>query len=454
MTNKRKTVITYGTFDLMHHGHINILKKAKALGDYLIVGVTSEQYDRERGKLNVEETLEQRMENVRLTGLADRVIVEHYEGQKISDIQKYKVDLFAIGSDWANKFDYLQEYCTVKYLPRTPNISSTQLRSSAHTILQIGILGAGRIANRFVVESKFVSGCNVVGVCSRRKEDAERFANRHELDYFTTSYDSLLDKCDAIYVATPHLTHYEMSRRALERGKHVICEKPIVLQSTELADLYHLADKKGLQLFEALKTAYAPAYLRLIEFAKSGSIGSIKSVEATFTKIVQGNLRELESMSAGGSVNELASYPLLAITQLLGMPKNISYHSYFSNNVDLYTIGNCFFDSSYACFKVGLGVKSEGQLIISGTKGYILVPAPWWLTQEFQVHFEDQKNNQKFFYKFDGDGLRYEIAEFISLIQQKQKESWKLKREITTNIVSIIESFHKRVQTGDVNIMH
>ena len=102
-------VITYGTFDLLHYGHINLLKRAKALGDYLIVGVTSDSYDLERGKLNVQQSLLQRIDNVRETGFADEIIVEEFEGQKISDIQKMGINTFVIGSDWEGKFDYLKE---------------------------------------------------------------------------------------------------------------------------------------------------------------------------------------------------------------------------------------------------------------------------------------------------------------------------------------------------------
>ena len=104
-------VITYGTFDLMHYGHRRLLERAKALGDYLIVGVTSDSFDKARGKINVQQSLLERMEGVRATGLADEIIIEEYEGQKIDDIRRYGVGIFAIGSDWAGKFDYLREYC-------------------------------------------------------------------------------------------------------------------------------------------------------------------------------------------------------------------------------------------------------------------------------------------------------------------------------------------------------
>ena len=155
-----KKVITYGTFDLFHKGHYNIIKRAKALGDYLIVGVTSESFDIERGKLNVRDSLIKRIENVRRTGLADEIIIEEYQGQKVSDIIKYDIDVLVVGSDWRGKFDYLKNYCDVVYLERTKNISSTKLRSEG-IIFNMGIVTDDIQDNGFVQESKYVSGVHV-----------------------------------------------------------------------------------------------------------------------------------------------------------------------------------------------------------------------------------------------------------------------------------------------------
>ena len=134
-----KKVITYGTYDLLHQGHINLLRRAKELGDYLIVGVTNDNFDRERGKLNVCNNVLERVEAVKATGLADQIIIEDYFGQKIDDVQKYDVDIFAIGSDWKGKFDYLNEFCQVVYLPRTEGISSTMLREEQQKIVKVGV---------------------------------------------------------------------------------------------------------------------------------------------------------------------------------------------------------------------------------------------------------------------------------------------------------------------------
>ena len=124
-----KKVITYGTYDLLHYGHIRLLERAKALGDYLIVGVTADDFDKSRGKINVQQSLMERIEGVKNTGIADEIIIEEYEGQKIDDIRRYGVDIFTVGSDWKGKFDYLNEYCKVIYLERTKGVSSSELRS-------------------------------------------------------------------------------------------------------------------------------------------------------------------------------------------------------------------------------------------------------------------------------------------------------------------------------------
>lgn len=208
-----KKVITYGTYDLLHEGHINLLRRAKDLGDYLIVGVTSDSFDRGRGKLNVRNNVLERVEAVKATGYADEVIIEDYLGQKIDDIQRYDVDIFAIGSDWEGKFDYLNEYCKVVYLPHTEGISSTMLREQTEEVFRIGIVGSGRIAKRFVPESKFVNSANISAVYNPDKDDAKNFEKEFDIKAFFDNYEDFLKEVDAVYVASPHLTHYEYTDR-------------------------------------------------------------------------------------------------------------------------------------------------------------------------------------------------------------------------------------------------
>ncbi|NDV46716.1 glycerol-3-phosphate cytidylyltransferase [Paludibacter sp. 221] len=441
-----KRVITYGTFDLFHVGHENLLRRAKELGDYLIVGVTTENYDKERGKLNVHRSLMQRIEAVKATGFADEIIIEEYEGQKIDDILKHNVDVFAIGSDWTGKFDYLKEYCEVVYLDRTKGISSTSLRSEIDSIIELGIIGTGRIANRFIVESKYISGAYVKGVYNPRIQSATAFCEKNELEFSTDDINVFLDKVSAVYIASPHITHAGYIRMCLEKGKHVLCEKPLVLTRAEAVELYALAKEKKLVLKEAIKTAYAPAFNHLMAMIKSGTIGTVKDVDASFSKLCNAGLRELKAEEMGGSMTELGSYVLLPIVKLLGKDyKDINFYSFVKDGVDLYTRGVLVYENGVASFKVGLGVKTEGELIISGTKGYAYVPAPWWKTDYFELRYEDSNQTKKYFYKFDGDGLRYELNDFISQINNRdENNNHKLLNDESVFIVSVIEDFLKK----------
>lgn len=440
-----KVVITYGTYDLLHQGHVNLLRRAKELGDYLIVGVTSDSFDRERGKLNVRNNVLERVDAVKATGLADKVIIEDYVGQKIDDIQKYDVDIFAIGSDWEGKFDYLNEYCQVVYLPRTEGISSTMLRSNSQPVVRIGVIGAGRIAVRFVKEAAYVSGADVCGIYDIDRSRAGEFANIYPNLKVYGSAEDMINDVDALYVASPHLSHYEYILLGLTNGKHVLGETPLVLSGDEATELFDLAEKKQLVLMEANKTAHCPAFNHLISMVKSGVIGEVVDVEASLSKLWKGqNLREFDKTQAGGSMFELGSYPLLPIIKLLGTKYEAScFYSRIENGIDIYTRGMIHYPNAICTYKLGLGVKTEGNLVISGTGGYAYVPAPWWKTDYFELRYEDQNQNKKFFYKWDEAGLRYEIQEFMSCICNHRLGSTRLQRSESIAIAYIMQQFNK-----------
>ena len=441
-----KKVITYGTYDLLHQGHINLLKRAKALGDYLIVGVTNDNFDRDRGKLNVHNNVLERVDAVKETGLADKIIIEDYVGQKIDDIQKYDVDIFAIGSDWEGRFDYLKEYCEVVYLPRTEGISSTMLRENLQNDIKIGIVGAGRIAERFVPESALVNYVQVEGVYDIDVTKAKSFAERHTIPTVYGSYDELIDNVDAVYVATPHLCHYKQSKLALTKGKHVLCETPLVLNGIEARELYNLANDHHVILMEANKTAHSPAFNHLITMIKSGVIGDVVDINVSESKLWGEKFsRELDPKQAGGSMYEMGSYPLLPIIRLMGTDfLNLNLYSKIEKGVDLYTKGVMRYTHGVCSFQLGLGVKTEGNLVISGTKGYAYVPSPWWLTSYYEFRFEDQNQNKKFFYPWDGAGLRYEIQEFISCIFNRRFSTARLRRRESIAMADIMQQFGER----------
>lgn len=436
-------VITYGTYDLFHEGHYNILKRAKALGDYLIVGVTTEHYDQQRGKINVVDSLLDRIENVRKTGLADQIIIEDHEGQKIEDIQKYQVDIFTLGSDWRGMFDYLKSLCQVVYLDRTPDISSTMLRTEKFPIIRTGIVGTGRIAPRFVAEAKYVSGLHMRSAYNPHGDSVKKFAGEMGLEGYSDSFEEFLDSVDAIYIATPHETHFDYAKRALLQGKHVLCEKPLAFSRREAEELFAIARENHAVLMEGIKTAYCPGFTQIINIAKSGKIGEIRDVEACFSRLTAPGLREMVDFRYGGAFLEFGSYTLLPIIKLLGTDyEKLEINSILAENgVDLYTKIFFSYDKGLAMSKTGIGVKSEGQLLISGTKGYILAESPWWLTRKFQIRYEDPAQIETYTPNFMGDGLRYEIGEFVSSINGHNGHAYRLTEQDSVAMAGVVEAF-------------
>lgn len=413
------TVITYGTYDLLHYGHIRLLERAKALGDYLIVGVTADDFDKTRGKINVQQSLMERIEAVRATGLADKIIIEEYEGQKIDDIRKYDVDIFTVGSDWKGKFDYLNEYCKVIYLDRTEGVSSTEIRSEQRKI-RLGIVGDSPIAKKYINESKYVNGIEVSDVYDSNKE----------------TYENFLKKVDAVYLVSLPEEHYEQIKTALILRKHILCESPIVLSSKQCEELFNLAKENQCILMDAVKTAYATAYTRLVLLAKDGRIGQIYSVDATCT-----SLRTLEEDS-WDSLCAWGPTALLPIFNILGIQyKSKQFITHAEDNHDLFTKIDLVYEHATASVKVGKGVKSEGELVISGTKGYIYVPAPWWKTDYFEIRYENANDNKRYFYQLDGEGIRYELVAFVKAIESGKNLSY-INQGISKAICSLIEDYY------------
>lgn len=337
-------------------------------------------------------------------------------------------------------FDYLQEYCEVIYLDRTEGISSTQLRNEIR--VRLGIIGTGRIARKFVPETAFVNGVNIATVYNPDRNESSVFSDEFGISHVSCSLSELYEQIDAAYVASPHLTHYTYVKGLLEHGKHVLCETPLTLTYSEAQQLCELARSKGLTFMEANKTAHCPAFNHLITLIKSGLIGRIVDIDASLSTLRVQGVRELDSSQAGGSVTENISFALLPVFKLLGPHyKDVMFFSSFKDGVDIFTKGILRYDSAIASFKLGLGVKTEGNLIISGTKGYAYVPAPWWKTDYFELRYEDTNQNKKFFYTYAGEGLRYELQEFISCINNGLSNTHRLTYTEMITMAGIIEKF-------------
>lgn len=437
-----KKVITYGTYDLLHHGHVALLRRAKALGDYLIVGVTAESFDKQRGKLNVVQSLAERIENVRNTGIADQIIVEEYEGQKISDIQKYSVDIFTVGSDWVGKFDYLGEYCQVVYLPRTRGVSSTELRASAAPVMKMGILGLDSVAERFYNATKEVSGLAIAGVYETEVHKVTEFCRgKGVLERFESEAD-VYKACDAVLINTPPNCHYEQILAAIDAGCHVFCTPPMFLTVEQAEECYERADAAGVLLFEGMKTLYFPAFEHMLLLVKSGIIGTVKDIDVSCSQVPDA----MEQVSANkylGSLYDWGSVALLPIVKIYESAcDSCELVNFQKDGFSYFTRGFLRYQNGTASIRVGKGMKVEGELVIAGTKGYIYVPAPWWRTDYFEVRSEDLRNVKKYYYSFEGEGFRYMIYNFLYALNDPERGGFQHTRKEVFRTTAVLEKFH------------
>ncbi|MBO5568671.1 MAG: Gfo/Idh/MocA family oxidoreductase [Clostridia bacterium] len=437
-------VITYGTYDLLHYGHIRLLERAKALGDYLIVGITSDDYDKTRGKINNQQSLMERIAGVKATGLADEIIVEEYEGQKIDDIRRYSVDIFTVGSDWVGKFDYLNEFCKVVYLPRTEGISSSEVRTEKRK-LRIGVIGRALFRTKFINECAYVNGVEVDGICASVRGTEPGVSDL----FYTDDYDALLEKVDAVYVISRPQMHYAHVKKALLAGKHVLCESPIAYTREECRELYQIAEDGNLILMDAIKTAYATAYERLVLLAKSGKIGEVISVDSVCTSLRDGvSIEGTDLTQKWNSMGGWAPAALLPVFQILGTnyTRKVISTKFLDKaaNMDAFTKIDFTYPGAVASIKVAKAAKAEGELVITGTKGYIYVPAPWWKTDYFEVRYENPEDNKRFFYQLDGEGIRYEIVAFVKSIESGKVFS-NISGDISMAISGIMEEFNNRI---------
>ena len=435
-------VITYGTFDLLHYGHTNLLKRAKDLGDYLIVGVTAEAYDMARGKINVKQSLSERIENVRETGLADEIIVEEFEGQKIDDIRRYGADIFAIGSDWKGKFDYLSDYCKVVYLDRTKGISSTELRSEERK-LSVGLIGDASWLDKYRMQARFVNGMEIEGIAT--PDTTMLTPELSELPVITSDISDLLQKVDAVVIASDPSLHEKQIRQALEAGKHVLCESPFALTPEAGDSLVAYAQERGLVLQDAIKTAYSTAFHRLVLLVKGGKIGKVVSVDATCTSLRYSKTDDSITGANWGGMGEWGPIALLPIFQILGTDYTSSQiitrgEKGFVHEGEFTKI-DFVYPSAVASMKVATGVKSEGELVISGTDAYVYVPAPWWKTDYFEIRYENPADNKRYFYQLDGEGFRFELITFAQAIANGASNSY-ISRDISRSLCKIMGEYY------------
>lgn len=290
--------------------------------------------------------------------------------------------------------------------------------------LRIGIIGTGRIAKRFVPEARCVEEIEITAVFNPNVQSAKEFAQELFINKYMDKIEEFVECVDAVYIATPHETHYQYAKEMLLTGKHVLCEKPMVFSKAQAEKLFAVAEEQGVVLMEGIKTAYCPGFQTLLQVIQSGKIGKVYDVEACFSRLTPTNLREISDIRHGGSFLELGTYSMLPSLKILGMQEeNVGFHSAIAvNGIDMYTKASFDYGNQTGLAKIGLKTKSEGELVIAGSKGYIVVQAPWWLTKHFEVRYEDPNKKEVYDFPYEGQGLRYEFKAFVDQIRKTENK--------------------------------
>lgn len=305
---------------------------------------------------------------------------------------------------------------------------SDNILNKETTEVHIGIIGTGNIAQRFVKESAYVNGVKVIAAYNPNVEQVIRFCSQNTIEHAFSSLDSLFSICDAVYVASPVDTHYDYIKASIVHGCHVLCEMPFTRTRQEVQELWQIAAKKALVLLPALKTAYCPSFLQVLRVARLGIIGEVVDVSSTVTNLLP---NDTSSAFSNERMMENITYPLLMCFKLFGQNYG-KLHAFVKREGDKSLFLHAYLEYADAMgdFKVGVGVKSEGSLVISGTKGYVYVPAPWWKPDYFEVRFENPADNKKYFFPYESDGLRYEIQALYDCINGKNGQDYVTKDEL------------------------
>lgn len=426
-----KKVITYGTFDLFHQGHYNILKRAKEYGDYLIVGVTSESYDIERGKLSVKDSLTKRIENVMKTGFVDEVIIEEYLGQKIRDIIKYDIDVLVIGDDWKGKFDHLKQYCEIVYLERTKNISSTQIREQSSNIYKIGMIVDKENDNDIVSEVKFVSGLHVQNILVKDIKLGERFCEKYSINKYYMDFDKFAEEIDIVIVSTDLEDRYGYIKQALEAGKHVISAAPVTLQKEKLEELFVIAKKNRVALIENITTVYLRAFTQLLWMVQGDIVGKILNVKCVLSS---------ENFRIKKAVTDMSMLSATMLVKLLGIQfDNIIKRCTFNDNNEIKYAHILFLKgNTVGSIELGTNIELENELVIVGENATVTVKDDWWNTGYFEVKKYGEKFVKKYSYNFEGNGFRYILQELLIMLRDNRSECTRLFTEESLAVVDIV----------------
>ncbi len=313
-------------------------------------------------------------------------------------------------------------------------------------IINFGIIGTGRIAQQFMDEAEKNNKINIAGICARNFEKTKNTAEEYKVDRAYESAEEMLrDKSiDAVYIATMHPTHFAYTVKALNAGKHVLCEKPAVLKKEELEKVVKLAREKKLLFMEAMVVGFNPLYRQMKELIENGEIGEIVHIESSFgsksTKVHKHNPKQ-----AGGALYDIGIYNIFLLTDLLGVPDEINVSARKNDwGVEGSVTGLFGYEGgATGSFYATMDSISGNSAKIIGTEGMIEIPDSWTVAKKFIL----KKLGEEQIFEIDEDvWLGYEVDSFVETILSKKNENEIMTHEKSMKLHETIDMVKEKLR--------
>ena len=312
-----------------------------------------------------------------------------------------------------------------------------------------GIIGCGNIADKFSNDLALVEDAVLVAAASRNLSKAEKFSQKHGAHTAYGSYDKLFmdQKVDIVYIATPHISHAELSILAMKHGKHVLCEKPLSLNAQEAKAIIKTSRDTNRYFMEALWTRFNPSIFEIKKRIENGEIGQVKFIDANFSFKFSASIesRAIALELGGGAILDIGIYPAFLSYLLLGMPNDILAKSIFHEvtKCDMQTSMIFNYESAQASIYCGFEANSDMIARINGSKGQIYIHDRWHQSEGFTIVVGDEKEVIDLPTK--GLGFTYEIEECHQCIREGKIESSLWSHKNSLDLISILDTVRKKV---------
>lgn len=310
-----------------------------------------------------------------------------------------------------------------------------------------GIIGLGNIAHQFVQDLALIEEAELAAVASRNLDKAQKFGNTYGAKKVFGSYTALFesDDIDIVYIATPHDSHAKLSIEALNKGKHVLCEKPIALNQVETNQMIDASKKQNKFLMEALWTRFNPSFIEAYDKIKKGELGELKYINADFAfHMAETQVRMIDLQRGGGSLLDMGVYPIFLAYMCLGIPNKIMASAHFyDTGADKQTSMIFQYENANAVLHCSFVSPSNMIATISGTKGRINLNPIWHEMQSYDLI----KNNNKtsFNHPTKGKGFSYEIEECHHCINSGKIESKFWSHQNSIELIQIVDRVRESI---------